>query len=1497
MFSKFARSIKSIAKGPRAVLAESIARVLSEHFVLDPTDIESSLLKDARIVLKNTQLRAKRYRSDVVPNTVVSVTGVVEEVVFSWRWSFSGGSSSSSAEGSSSYASGKGMVQDVVLAIRGIKVQIVLDAWGNLNETEQALVETMESSLVNTEDITSSDLASVKEKEGFVQKYVQQVVDHLTLKLEDFEFTLQAKGGPSVIITGKDLELGTLASAKMTDGNGVTTKKLSQRISIGSFFVNVRDGESNKLFPLIEQFRYAASVTRLSGQRFQGGILSGLRVVGLLEEDAISASEEETKTDEGILFHIGLPQIQALSAIGVMLVPSGANSAEFTSPDNLNANGDSQPTLDDLEEAGQSTIFDLPLPVLTIVLPHSPQYAMLSKITLPRATVSYSTDGKLFRIESREGIKDNGKSIVTLAKGGKWNIDLVKKVFNLDKDGGGCKVCISNESLKRISSSIASLSSTEGITNLKDAWEGAESVHTEKTHETASEPWSILTGSVSLHLIGGDDKWLEANVAHSSFDLSPMMTEIIRANVGEFTVRSSFDNASTITAPSFMLHSGMVHISDTIETAFDSIDQALMMKDFLFSFRDSFDQSNESNPIKSAKSITTKLEFPCTVKLDQVKFIVRESNMNVQLKRLHCEGNSISCEDMICTADGSKAKAHNIQLKYLDSDIRMNIKTISSLNIPGVIVLKEPIVDTSIIYTSSGMTVSMNKVRGTFERPKSQQKSNDTEDLNISLPFAIKLNMNDLILNEVGADILIGVKDLSVTATAVDSIFALESCEGMKIRLQQSPDVFLDATMGNLSIQLLQENGNLRPLQIYLSEAQLGPCSPSCGKISIVVPPLFQEDGKTILFERNMNVSFDSLNVFEKLRPLFESIVGSQNDDPFDTFPFPITIPGMSISSLEPRSQVVVSTISAIDSHFIVGEVRANVQDTVSFSTKGVKVDIASRTLNAALVTSFMVPSILGLSKELENVNVTLDRDVLHVKIPTTTHVSLLSKSKGTLQKTPPAQQNEISIPFGVKVRMSKVILKTLRKTDTKCLEMEQISADVLPKTMPAKDVFDVEQKMTQISLEVKNIHHELFQIQKIRTSMMLQLHDLDTLHQLQVSLDSPRITAGYSATDWSSIYTDPEHNVQQKALKLPFAYVADTNIFISLDGTVVGSNATIALPEFKGDSFTTSDDLTSFYSSAILQHTPGFLTNLNVLGVNALDGSLTAAGKLAFGATNVATAGVGSVVGTAVADGVRGAIRAGKESRNVQTNDAYKFGDITRGIARGINGARKKGAQSRGSDGSDYIPGDLTIGAMESLGEYGSNNSRKLASSGITGAAATVGLLALGPVGMIAGGLLGSQVMGKGDSNEQQQPSQYQAEDSAGVQHQRRQQREQQQQQKPNQSNRNPSQYQQQHPRQHSQQAQHYHQTSSDPGTQSHQYQQPQPRLQAQQYQHQQQQYQQQQHYQSRGQPPAQQQQGFIGRQVARGKQASGRSEKSGYKFGKSISDKCPHERNFLFF
>ena len=96
MFISITRSITNWAKGPRAILAEKIGEVLAEHFILNPHDIESSLLSNARIVLKNTQLRSKRYKSSDAPNAVISVRGFVEEVVFSWRWSLSGGSGTSS---------------------------------------------------------------------------------------------------------------------------------------------------------------------------------------------------------------------------------------------------------------------------------------------------------------------------------------------------------------------------------------------------------------------------------------------------------------------------------------------------------------------------------------------------------------------------------------------------------------------------------------------------------------------------------------------------------------------------------------------------------------------------------------------------------------------------------------------------------------------------------------------------------------------------------------------------------------------------------------------------------------------------------------------------------------------------------------------------------------------------------------------------------------------------------------------------------------------------------------------------------------------------------------------------------------------------------------------------------------------------------------------------------------------------------------------------------
>lgn len=1069
MFSSIARSIKSIAKGPRAVLAENIARALSEHFVLDPADIESSLLQDARIVLKNTQLRSRRYRSESIPDTVVSVNGIVDEVVFSWRWSFSAGGSStsttitsnkSSTTGSSS--GGSGVVQDVVLAIRGVKAQIVLDRWDNLDKEEQALVENLELTLTNGDEKEkqdeSSDGTSLQEKEGFVQKYIKQIVDNLTLKFHDFEFTLKAQNGPSVIIAGKDLELETLSSAMERDKrNHGSSTTLSQRISIGSFFVNTIDGKSGNSSPLIEPFGYVASIVRHSGERFKGGILSGLQVIGLPEEQHKGVNAGETSTDEGILFHIGIPQIKALSTLGALLVPSNAYSAS-TTPARSEKNDAG------MEQGKGSSVFNLSLPALTIVLPPSGVENVPTKLTLPKATVLYRADGQVFRIEGKEGIKDNGKSLVEFSSSGKWLVDFANRIFDLDKDGAGCKISLSDETLMRISSSLTSLSSTHEVSNLKGAWDD------EAGSAASRETWSIFTGNITVQLTGVDNHWIETSVAHSHLQLCPAMKTLIEAKIGYCTVKSSLDQAAAITVPSFSLISGMLSVSDEIDAVVSSVDDALRVKSFLLSF--------------------------------------------------------------------------------------------------------------------------------------------------------------------------------------------------------------------------------------------LGP--------------------------------FEGRN------------------DTFDMFPFPVEIPSIKLSSFNPPSTIHIGTTSANGSYIKCEQLDTKMPNSISFSMKELLGDIKSQSLSIDCIESLSLPGTLVLSKPLINTKLKFEKEILYINIPTTIHGEILLKS--TSPKKSPTQQSEMNVPFRVSVNVSKANLKTLREADKKCVQMEGIVVDLSPVTLPSLDLSSKRtQKGAKISLKIENIDHEMFQARKLKTSTILPDQNLETFHQLDLSLYSARVEAGYSATEWTSLFTRAESSdgTKQKVLKMPFAKVARTSLSISYQGSVVDGNSTVSIPDFKGHSLTTSTDISNHYFDAVIQRIPGLLTNVNILGTNVVDGTFAAMGKMALGAKNVTTAGMGSVVGTVASDGLKAAIASGKSARNVSNDDSYQFGDVTRGIFNGIRHASKKGAQSRGSDGSDYIPGDFTVGTAKALGNYGEKNSRKLASAGASGAAATIGLAIAGPVGLLAGAYMGGKMVGDGKGERQQQVQQ----------------------------------------------------------------------------------------------------------------------------------------------
>ena len=111
-------------KGPKAILSSAIANALEEYFTVDASTIESNLLSDARIVLRNVQLKEQ---TSTIPinsagkSTLITVTGCVDEVSFTWSWS----------------VGDVVWVTDAVLTIDGARFQATLEHVERTNEAKE----------------------------------------------------------------------------------------------------------------------------------------------------------------------------------------------------------------------------------------------------------------------------------------------------------------------------------------------------------------------------------------------------------------------------------------------------------------------------------------------------------------------------------------------------------------------------------------------------------------------------------------------------------------------------------------------------------------------------------------------------------------------------------------------------------------------------------------------------------------------------------------------------------------------------------------------------------------------------------------------------------------------------------------------------------------------------------------------------------------------------------------------------------------------------------------------------------------------------------------------------------------------------------------------------------------------------------------------------------------------------------------------------------------
>ena len=193
-----------LLKGPKALLSSAIADALAEYFVVGVDHIESNLLTDTKIVLKDVRL--KPQHSSISKNTFgkttnISITGFVREISFTWSWDFLGNDSES-------------WIKDAVLEIKGCKFKVrlsqgdaandggdaVAHASIDTNNTYEQHQESMSEPQSKVDEETAQTNTIADGIDAFLTKQKELLVNALALTIIDFEILVEMPS-PTILAT------------------------------------------------------------------------------------------------------------------------------------------------------------------------------------------------------------------------------------------------------------------------------------------------------------------------------------------------------------------------------------------------------------------------------------------------------------------------------------------------------------------------------------------------------------------------------------------------------------------------------------------------------------------------------------------------------------------------------------------------------------------------------------------------------------------------------------------------------------------------------------------------------------------------------------------------------------------------------------------------------------------------------------------------------------------------------------------------------------------------------------------------------------------------------------------------------------------------------------------------------------------------------------------------------------------------------------------------
>lgn len=821
-------------------MASQLATALATYFVVDPDDIQSNLVKDTKIVLYKVQVKPQRVSS------AVTLTGSVDQIEFRWKW---GG------DGTTQF------VRETVLLIWGVRLHLLVGRADPLHQ------RSLPDSLQPPKDSSACSYKSPRDANGYVERHVQQILDHLTLEITDVDLTIETAHSPGKLVVDiKSLQLCSFGrlyqEEKKNDSEQEPAPPLSQRLVLEALTVYaVEDNSAHRA--LLEPFSYAATVSRVSGRRFIN-FMHGLQVTGQILQPTAQ-----------IQVRVGLEQMRVLvPMLQALLDATDMSSSSPSSPARFNEATCTEPGTavnpeedysDDEISDGPSTAFTLPFPEVVV------SFADDAKIQIPNCLFKYSIDGSVLSLLSSQGIRINDRApFLELGEGVSWTLDVAHRAFVvgfsdiiLDQEewadareslleekrcGAVAHVVWNEPEIRRLYSAFVVLqNATRNI--VEHGLEIYEHQHTRQTEPASFIPWSVaIEGPVLALLQGEQQEWLKVSLESLSFTF-PSSTNDKDAFLDSLKLEgaalgpTSFQNAS-MHVPSLALDpsDSVISAEAPVKIVLGSITATKQLQSFLIRIL-CIGGSDPSSP--TAYASKTRLPFRFGVPILEVfleepkpvKFIVNcmevDRNCQVTCKSVEWAGSSVK---------ELSGTTRNLSLTGIissgDIDIHVRIGSIDRLFVPGLLEIKRPVNDITARLSNDELAITSHLIHAAllYGETESLHDAETTDRETVSLPFNVRMRLEGLyLLLPSDAHVVIGFIDLSVIPTT-NSQYSIVTCRPITARLEAPNSEFLqsrfDATTLTLSRQFAPEEMECVGFQIGPSSFDEGSVVGSSLKLS-----------------------------------------------------------------------------------------------------------------------------------------------------------------------------------------------------------------------------------------------------------------------------------------------------------------------------------------------------------------------------------------------------------------------------------------------------------------------------------------------------------------------------------------------------------------------------------------------------------------------------------------------------------------------------------------